>query len=320
MPLVSVVIPTWDRAQSFRKALDSALAQTETDLEVIVVDDGSPTDVAERAVRARADGRVRYIRLPEHRGVSAARNAGVQAATGKYVAFLDDDDEWLPDKLQHQVSVLEASGRSVCAVHTARFTVDEVRGRITTTHSPGGVRLGGENPVTTSSIMLKREHLLSMGPFDEELQAGEDYDMWMRLAQEFEFLYIDVPLVRYHIHNGSVTTDYAKKRRASERLLEKHWKLFAVNPHDLAREYAFLGVMWYREGSLSRASRAFWRAIRSCPSEIHTYSAAARLFVSFRTLTMLLQHGAHKLSCGRLVASWPLARRRARVPRASAER
>jgi glycosyltransferase involved in cell wall biosynthesis len=284
---VSVVIPTWDRARTFGRALDSVLAQTERDFEVVVIDDGSPGDGAERVVNERADPRVRYIRLPEHRGVSAARNAGVLAATGTYLAFLDDDDEWLPEKLQRQLEAVEGADREVGVVYTARFTVDERTGRVTTTRFPRAFRPTDSNTVTTSSILIKRERLSAAGLFDEEFEAGEDYDMWIRLAQRSRFVYIDTPLVRYHVHSDSVSNNVRKKRLAVERLLHKHASLFAEHRRDLAHTYAMLGVLHYNEGHLKQAVGAFCKAVSVCPLAVHTYSAALRTFLRVRTLALM---------------------------------
>jgi glycosyltransferase involved in cell wall biosynthesis len=287
MPRVSVIIPTWERSRWLSRALESVYAQTDHDFEVLVVDDGSSTDAAERVARARADMRVRYLKLPQHRGVSAARNAGLLAATGKYVAFLDDDDEWLPEKLTHQLAVIEASDTSISAVYTARFSVDERTGRISTTRFAKRFRPGAGNIVTTSSVLIRRECFDSVGLFDEEFEAGGDYDMWIRIGRQFEFAYVDIPLVKYHVHADSLSTDYRKKRRASELLLKKHWALFAADPSDLARQYATLGVMFYQEGRVMEALRAFWKAMRVSPLEIDTYAATVRTFFKLRTITLM---------------------------------
>jgi glycosyltransferase involved in cell wall biosynthesis len=289
MPRVSVVIPTWDRARSFGRALDSVLAQTERDFEVIVIDDGSPGNAAQRAVLDCADPRIRYIKFPTHQGVSAARNAGVLAATGKYVAFLDDDDEWLPEKLRYQIEMIENLDDSVGAVYTARFTIDELTCRMTTTRFPDSFRPGDRNIITTSSLLIKRECLSQAGLFDEELEAAEDYDMWVRVARHFRFVYIDVPLVKYYIHPGSVSTDYGKKRRAAELLLKKYGSEFGRNRHNVARQYVALGVLWYYDGHLGEALRAFSRAVYLCPLELRIYLSAARMLFQFRTLTLALR-------------------------------
>jgi len=289
MPRVSVVIPTWERARSLGRALDSVLSQTNADFEVIVIDDGSTGDAAQRAAMERADPRVRYLKLPVNRGVSAARNAGVAAAIGTYVAFLDDDDEWLPEKLQHQLAVMERADASVCAVYTARFTVDVKTGRITTVRSRRVFRPADGNTITTSSIMIKRECLTRAGLFDEELEAGEDYDMWIRLGERFRFEYIDIPLLKYYVHPDSISSNHRKKRLACERLLKKHGALFAHDRRDLAREYATLGSIWYHEGNLREAVRTYLTAVRVDPLNIHTYSGAIRAFLRPRTLGLVLR-------------------------------
>jgi glycosyltransferase involved in cell wall biosynthesis len=286
MPRVTVVILTCNRAQMFGRALDSALAQTERDIEVVVIDDGSPDDAAERVVRDRGDARIRYIKFPTHRGVSAARNAGVLAATSQYIAFLDDDDEWLPQKLERQLETIENSDDAVGAVYTARFTIEEATGRTTTTRIARRFRPGDGNTMTTSSILLKRECLTYAGAFDEEFEAGEDYDMWIRVARRYQFTYIDVPLVKYYVHAGNVSKHYAKKIRAIHTMLEKHGSLFAQNRHDLSRQFTQLGVFYYHYGDLRQAVRAFRRAVRACPHDIHIYSAAVRTFLRPHTLRL----------------------------------
>jgi len=277
------------------RALDSVLAQTDRDFEVIVVDDASPTDSAERVVIDRADARIQYIKFPSHRGVSAARNAGVQAAAGEYVAFLDDDDEWLPEKIERQLRAIERGGASVCAVYTARFTIDGNSGRTTITRYPERFRAGDDNAVTTSSILIRRECLKSVGEFDEELETSEDFDMWIRLAEHFEFAYLDAPLVRYYVHSGSLSTDYPKKRRSQEKLLARHGRVFARNRRNLAREFTSLGRWLYYEGKVKEAVCAYWRALRACPWEIHTYSAAIRLFARLRTLRLMFRPGSARM-------------------------
>jgi glycosyltransferase involved in cell wall biosynthesis len=264
MPRVSVVIPTWERGRWLGRALDSVFAQSESDFEVVVVDDGSFTDAAEQTVEARGDARARYLKLPAHRGVAAARNVGVLNATAKYVAFLDDDDEWLPEKLECQLRALENCD-ALGAVYTARFSVDEGTGRIWTTRFPTPFQPGAANVITTSSVLVRRDCFCRVGMFDERFEAGSDFDMWIRLGLHYQFAYLDMPLVKYYIHANRLSTDYRKKRRAAELFVEKHHLLFAKDPKLLARQYLNLGVMCYRDGSVMDACRAFWKAVRLCP-------------------------------------------------------
>jgi glycosyltransferase involved in cell wall biosynthesis len=282
VPHVSIIIPTWERGHWLGRALDSVFAQTERDFEVLVVDDGSSTDAAERVVVGRGDSRVRYLKLPAHRGVAAARNAGVSTAVAEYVAFLDDDDEWLPEKLERQIAAIEARDTTVGAVYTARFSIDERTGRISTARFPTRFKPEAANVVTTSSVLARRDCFSRVGMFDESFEAGSDYEMWIRLGLHYELVYIDVPLVRYYIHTNSLSTAYGKKRRAAELLLKKHGAFFSRDRRWLARQYAQLGVMCYREGDVMASGRAFLAAVRLCPFERATYARGLRTLLTVR--------------------------------------
>jgi glycosyltransferase involved in cell wall biosynthesis len=284
MPRVSVIIPTWERGQWLGRALASVLAQTEVDLEIIVVDDGSTTDLAERVVKECADSRVQYLRLPQHRGVAAARNAGLQKASAKYIAFLDDDDEWLPEKLDIQLSTIEKCDMSVGGVFTARYSIDVRTQRVSTTRFATPFTPGGQNVVTTSSVLVKKECLDRVGTFDEDFEAASDFDMWIRVGLLFTLKYIDKPLVKYYVHSDSLSGDYNKKRRAAERLVKKHWTVFAKHRRWLARQYTEIGVMCWRERRPTDACRAFWAAVRLSPLEMATYARIIRIAPDIKSI------------------------------------
>jgi glycosyltransferase involved in cell wall biosynthesis len=202
-PTVSVVVPTYNRAGLLPRALDSALAQTFGDLEVLVVDDGS-TDATAALVNGYAarDGRVRYLRQPENAGVSAARNRGLREARGALVAFLDSDDEWLPYKLARQVDLFRRSPEAVGLVYGGVENVGP--GGERTVHTP---RHGGDlyrallerNVIHgTSGVVLRRSAAARAGPFDEGIPAIEDWEYWIRVARHAEAAYVPEPLIRYY--------------------------------------------------------------------------------------------------------------------------
>ena len=126
---VSVIIPTYNRAEFLRSAIESALNQTYTDLEIIVSDDKS-TDHTREVVKSFKDNRIKYILNEGNKGPSATRNTAILASKGEYIAFLDDDDEWLPDKLQSQVEVLDKSQVKICGVYTNRLFIEKASGKI----------------------------------------------------------------------------------------------------------------------------------------------------------------------------------------------
>ena len=199
MPLVSAIIPTYNRACVLERAIRSVLNQTFRDFELIVVDDGSSDGTAK--ILSRFDGRLTAV-CQKNRGVSAARNAGIAHAQGELLAFLDSDDEWLPDKLARQVAVFDpARQRFVC--HTDelwRLNGQEVR------QKPIHRKQGGHFferalercLISPSSVMLSRALLERVGSFDETLPAAEDYDLWLRITAFHEVAFIPEPLVVKH--------------------------------------------------------------------------------------------------------------------------
>lgn len=215
---VSVVVPTYNRANVIGRALRSILEQTYSDYEVIVVDDGS-TDDTESVVNAINDARLRYIPLSENQGVAHARNVGIREAACDYIAFLDSDDEWLPDKLQLQMEEMEklddsygmvycrmggwtrdGSSRFVCPVLDWKQEV--LAGNIF--HS-----LLFRNVIGTPSMLVRRECFEEVGGFKEALHCLEDWEMILRIAKRWKIGFVDKILVEVHKSEGSVTTNMA---------------------------------------------------------------------------------------------------------------
>ncbi len=203
MPLVSVIIPTFNRAYLVERAIGSVLKQTFTDFELIVVDDGS-TD-STRDVLSRFGGQLVQLCL-KHRGVSAARNAGIGICSGELVAFLDSDDEWLPEKLQRQLSLYDSHDPFfVC--HT-----DEIwyRNGREVKQKPIHRKQGGRFferalercLISPSSVMISKRLLDQVGWFDEDLPAAEDYDLWLRVTAFHDVHFVQEPLVVKHGGNA----------------------------------------------------------------------------------------------------------------------
>ena len=186
-PLVSVVIPAYNRASIVPRAIASVLAQTYQDWELIVVDDGS-RDKTREAVEKFSDARIRLVRHQQNAGQSAARNTGIQAARGKYIAFLDSDDEWLPEKLARDVEAFEAGGDQVGLVYCGKKLVG-ADGQLLKVRMPtlqGDVHaslLQGDFIGSCSRVAVRRRVLEPLGGFDESLCSYEDWDLWLRVAK-----------------------------------------------------------------------------------------------------------------------------------------
>lgn len=218
-PLVSVVIPTHNCAAYIVHAIESVLAQTVQDLEIIVVDDGS-TDTT--AARLKRFGKAIDYLAQDRRGAAVARNAGIAQARGRYVAFLDADDLWEPDKLALQVSLAEAHPGvglvfSDCCWFNERGII--YRSWITQRDRfPQGQRLpaGGtwvgrtlpdlllQNFLHTSTVLIPRGCLNEVGAFDESYLTGEDHHLWVRIAARFDLGYVHKPLVRVRLRPESL--------------------------------------------------------------------------------------------------------------------
>ena len=223
MPCVSVVIPSYNSARFVTVAVQSVLEQTISDLEVVVVDDGSTDDT--RGVLKRYGPPFRYVLIPNG-GVSMALNRGIAETSGKYVAFLDADDVWLPQKLDRQLAALrDSAGAEVC--YTAYTLVDEER-RPLGVHRPPGPEglleklLFQSNVVgPPSTVLVERALLDRVGGFDPNLSQCADWDEWIRLERQATFVCVDEPLIEYRQHANNMSRSTALLERDSVRVLEK---------------------------------------------------------------------------------------------------
>jgi glycosyltransferase involved in cell wall biosynthesis len=196
VPAVSVIIPTYNRADLVREALASVQAQTYRDFEIVVVDDGG-TDGTFEALAA--GGQIRVLRHASRRGVSAARNTGLKAARGKWLAFLDSDDLWLPDKLARQIFLLEGQPELLICQTDETWVRRGIRVNKPLSHRQVGGKIFlpslGRCMISPSAVMLDRRLVADHGGFDETLPAAEDYDLWLRLTWRYEVGLVDEPLV-----------------------------------------------------------------------------------------------------------------------------
>lgn len=197
MPLVSVIIPTYNRAQVLGRAVESVLAQTHRHFELIVVDDGSSDHT--REVVSQFGDCVQFVRQG-NRGVSAARNAGIKRSHGDLIAFLDSDDEWLPPKLEKQVALF-SGGDFICHTEEIWCRNGKPVSQKKVHRKQGGwffERALERCLISPSSVMISRSLLDRVGWFDEDLPAAEDYDLWLRITAFHEVSFVPEPLVIKH--------------------------------------------------------------------------------------------------------------------------
>jgi glycosyltransferase involved in cell wall biosynthesis len=226
-PGVSVVIATRNYGRYLAGAIRSVLEQTWRDLEIVIVDDGSTDDTPAVVRPFLADSRVRYYRT-DGLGQSPAKNLGIQLSQAPLIAFLDGDDEWLPPKLERQLPLF--GDPAVGVVYSRRLLMNE-EGRDLTAPQTAAARgriyndLLATNPVCFSSVVVRRTVFETVGLFDPGLQLAIDYDLWLRVAQHFDFDYVDDPQVRYRTGHANL----------SSRIVERLQTVLAILRRSLVR-------------------------------------------------------------------------------------
>lgn len=232
-PMVSVIIPTYNRAQQLPDALKSIFNQTYHHYEVIIIDDGSTDDTGQVIhQQLKQDGRLHYIKT-KHIGRSAARNIGIDCARGKYIAFLDSDDYWMPTKLEMQVRLMETgavwSHTSYCRVF------DNNMSKIYTGYFTGKVypRILFRCPIATPTVMILRSALNSYR-FNEKVNIGEDTILWNKLARAYPLLGINEPLTVIRTDKNGTNANLSTKITGVQNVIKYSisesgtpWKQFA---------------------------------------------------------------------------------------------
>jgi glycosyltransferase involved in cell wall biosynthesis len=256
-PSITVVIPTHDRRDLVLWTLRSVLRQRDVDFEVVVVDDGS-TDGTSGAIQAVADPRVRILRHEVSLGVAAARNAGATAASGEWIALLDDDDLWSPDKLVLQLKAVQETESSW--VYGGVVEID-LHGRVLTGGPPPSPEsllsvLPRKNlmPAGCSNVMVRAHELSSAGGFDPKLRHLADWDLWLRLARVGPPAVAVAPVVAYRLHPAQATLDPAGMVEEAEVLASRHGA-------DRASIYRWLAWSELRRGHRKDALSAYVRAV-----------------------------------------------------------
>jgi len=236
-PLVSVIIPTYNRANRLSKAVNSVLSQTFSDLEVIVVDDYSTDNTTNKVQELiQQDQRVKYLRQEQNQGAPAARNRGIKQAQGKYIGLLDDDDQYLPEKIQEQVKIFENSKKDIGLVYGGFKNIvlnSDCEDRVKTPTIKGDIfkALLEKCFVGSPTVLIKKKCFEKVGYFDEKLQSCQDWDMWTRIAKEFKADYAEQVVANYYFHSGEqITTNFDKKAQGVNRIYAKHEKYLRKYP------------------------------------------------------------------------------------------
>lgn len=205
---VSVIIPTYNRAHFVSEAIDSVLNQTFNDFELMVVDNYS-ADNTEAVVSSYNDKRIRYFKNQNNGFVSINRNYGIEKSQGEYIAFLDDDDLWLPEKLEKQVELLD-SNKALGLIYSDCYVI-EADGVPEVTYLAHRKPVRGHafnelfqsNPIPMLTVIIRREVLDKVGGFNPLYKIAQDYDLWLRIGEYYPLDFIGQPLAKYRVHRES---------------------------------------------------------------------------------------------------------------------
>lgn len=229
--MVSVIIPTYNRAGIIKKSIDSVLSQTYDDLELIIVDDGS-TDETKELISSYKDNRIKYYSYMSNKGVVYARNYGMKMASGDYIAFQDSDDIWHKDKLEKQIKAMEKDDSVGFCYSRMQYTLDS-NSRIVLpqydveVNSMSGDIFGKllyDNLVACPCLIMKKECYDKIGGYDAQFTALEDYDYALRLAKEYKALFLDDILVDANMSSGGVSSNSTNYLVSSCYMLGKYKK------------------------------------------------------------------------------------------------
>jgi glycosyltransferase involved in cell wall biosynthesis len=273
--LVSVIIPAFKHSRFILATLQSVFSQTFKELEVIVVNDGSPDDTREVLKPLVASGQIRYFEQ-ENAGQAAARNRGLSEARGEYVAFLDDDDEWPPDKLEWQVAQLRQND-GVPLIGGGAVRID-ASGTVLTEWCYGPISLEtadlfrGPPFISPGQTLIRRSALMQIGGFDPEIWGADDYDLYLRLSQCGPLLVEPRVALHYRVHASNASSQHMRMFKNSRSLLRKHSRwMSAAN-----RREAHRWLYYYSGGPAAIRLKA---AIRS--GRVQAAAEALQILVSF---------------------------------------
>jgi glycosyltransferase involved in cell wall biosynthesis len=282
-PLVSVVLPTYNRPERIRHAVESVREQTYGNIELIVVDDCSLMPAERELSDIEFEGLgVRYVRHTENRGANTARNNGIEAARGEFVAFLDDDDEWTPTKIERQIRAFSETDPGVGVIYTGMRVVYRNRTQVTANTVSGDVTkdiLVGRSLAPFSTVMVRTSAIEQVGVLDERFPSWQDREWYLRLSQWCRFEALPEPLtIRNMAHEDRIAKDFEAKRDVSyPLLLSKHRPLAAEYGRLIERRFVAtysesLGTAAVRNGYHADATKYLLEAIVHYPFSATSYT------------------------------------------------
>jgi glycosyltransferase involved in cell wall biosynthesis len=278
MPTVSVILPTYNRAHLLPRAIATVLAQTYQDFELIVVDDGS-TDHTKSILQSFTDPRLHCLRHGQNRGAAAARNTGIRASRGAYIAFQDSDDQWWPTKLARQLEAFEQVGLDTAVVFSQ---FQYVKNNASQLVPPADLELGNDiynrllrgNFITTQAALVRRTSLSQSGLFDESLPCLVDWELWLRLAPLFRFHYLPEPLLTVYATPASISRNPARLAFALVSILQQHFMPLQQDRKILASHLYAIGHLLFISAHQTEGRAYLVEAIKQSPGNARYWLTA----------------------------------------------
>lgn len=288
--LVSVIITTYKRENAMlSRAIDSVLNQTYLNYELIIVDDNSDSGISNNVknlieeTNKKRHTDIKLISYGKNMGAQYARNAGIKSAKGEYIAFLDDDDEWLKEKLELQIERFEQCSEKTGLIYCNAIGNKGVEKKIRKAEYRGDIynKLIYRNYIgSTSFPLIKRECFDSVGYFDEKLKAKQDYDMWLRICKLYLVDYVNEPLVIYNAQNEDrISLQYGNKLQAEIYFFEKYKNELMHFPASYSHRLEVIGEHYYRLNNLASARKYLKLSIKANRRNRKAYGLLFRTFV-----------------------------------------
>ncbi|HBC34103.1 MAG TPA: glycosyl transferase [Marinobacter adhaerens] len=291
MATVSVITPTYNRARFLPAAVASVLSQTFGDFELIIVDDGSEDNTPDVLKPFFADRRVRYV-YQENQGQSHARNLALKQATGDFIAFLDSDDVWAPDKLEKQLAVFRANSE-VDIVHGDEAIINE-QGSVVSLQNmrrySGRITryLLADNSVSITTALVRRRCFDEMGGFDTSVGVADDYELWLRFSARYCYQYEPGIVASYRVMADQISSDKRRRYAANERIIQQFLARYGevLSPGErrwgLARFYCRKARYFASAGERGKAVGAIAGALHNAPLDSVVWRALYRVAVPRR--------------------------------------
>lgn len=274
LPKISIIIPTYNRSELLKRAIRSALNQSYSNLEIIIVNDAS-TDNTEEVIHAFTDKRIRYIKHQTNQKLSASRNSGIKAATGEFICFLDDDDEMNSQKLKKQIDQFANSSPRTGVVYCGWQYM--FNNKNVSSHTPqfkGDVfnKFLEHSFIVVHAPLTRKVCFEKVGLFDTSLESCEDWDMWIRISQHYDFDYVPNELVTVHIHEVErMSLSLQSKILARSKILDKYREQLQKYPQAYSAQLGRLGILQYLAKDEQKGMRNIFKSIRHDYSRIKNY-------------------------------------------------